>query len=98
MHSDAVSQDRSSAQKSDPGHDLSGDPRRVGVGGARAREPICGDQREQPGPEADDHMRAESRDLPAGLALEPDHAAQDGNNDQPDHDLYVGDGSRAHSR
>ena len=93
---ETLAHDRARAEEADARDDLRRDPRRVGADDVRAAdeevvEAVGGDEGEERGADADEHVRPQARGPLSPFALETDQPAQRGGHDEPERDLADGD-------
>jgi hypothetical protein len=91
-HRHAVVDDRAGAEEADARDDLGGDARRVDRGGApQVAEAVGGDQGEDGGAHAHEHVRAHAGRLVAGLSLQSHEPAQQDDERQSKREIEVGE-------
>ena len=88
-------EDRSSAQKTNADHDVGGDPSHVGADDAvvdvmLVEDELGGDDHERRRRQRDQHMGAQSRRLPAHLALVADRTSQEDRGQEPQEQFQEG--------
>src|SRR5581483_10688068 len=99
-HGQPLAQDRAGAEEADPGHDLRGDPRRIGADDVRAArqevvETVRRDDREEGGAERDEQVRTDAGLAIADLALDPDGRAERRGDGEPQERVPAAEGGDA---